>query len=275
MKGYPLLLALIWTVMLSIQPATAEVITISGSTTVQKYIKLAAATYEQIHPDIVFNISGGGSTAGLGQIIDGRVDIAMMSRELTAQEELYIGEIQHLPVALDAVVPVVSREVQESGVSQLTVNMLAAIYRGKITNWNQLGGADRKILLIDKEMHRGTRYVFAQYVLGSAIAPVSPAAIVLEANDDIANIVNSSDQAIAYVSVSYVGDSVRSLALEVNGTTVTASIENIRSGVYPISRKLYLMLPKKASPHVRDFVRYILSVKGQQIVEQAGYLSIK
>jgi len=276
MKGYLFLLALFWTVMISIQPATAEIITISGSTTVQKYIKLAAVSYEEMHPETVFNISGGGSTAGFGQIIDGRVDIGMMSRELTAEEEQYLGEIQHIPVALDAVVPVVSREVQQSGVSQLTLDMLAAIYRGEITNWNQVGGVDRKILLIDKEMHRGTRYVFAQYVLGSAIEPVSPTAIILEANDDIANIVNSSDQAIAYVSVSYVGDSVRRpLALEINGTTVTATVENIRSGVYPISRQLYLVLPKKVSPHVQDFARFILSARGQQVVEQAGYLSIK
>ncbi|MDQ6998876.1 MAG: substrate-binding domain-containing protein, partial [Mariprofundus sp.] len=225
--------------------------------------------------EVHFSINGGGSTSGFGQLIDRRVDIGMMSRNLTVEEQQSLGDVQHVMVAVDAVVPVVSHEVQQSGVSRITPSMLADIYRGKITNWKQVGGADRQILLVDKEMHRGTRHVFAQYVLGSPTAAVSPEAIILESNDDVVNIVSGSDQAIAYVSFSYVNALVYGLDLQIDGKAVAATVENIRSGVYPISRKLYVLLPNDASAQAQAFVRFILSVEGQSMVERVGYLPIQ
>ncbi len=272
---FKFMLILFMLVPVAIQAANAETIVISGSTTVKKFVEVAAASYKEMHPDVTVNINGGGSTSAFGQMLDQRIDIGMMSRELTAQEESSIGEIQQIAVAMDAVTPVVSREVQHGGLSRISIEDLAGIYRGEITHWNQLGGANREILLVDIDMHRGTRHVFASYVLGSPTAPVASDAVILEANDDIATIVANSDQAIAYVSASYVDDSVHALALEIGGEIISPSMANIRSGAYPISRKLYVLVPKEASASVQQFIEFLISSKGQSIVEQAGYLSIQ
>ncbi len=255
--------------------AHAETITISGSTTVKKFIMMAAESYEELNPNLSININGAGSSAGFGQILDKRVDIGMMSRELTTREQSTIGDIERIAVAVDAVAAVVSREVEHAGLVQLTVETLAGIYRGQITNWNQLGGPDRAILLVDKDLHRGTRHVFAEYVLGSPTAPVASDAIILESNDDVATIVASSDQAIAYLSAAYVDESVHALALEIDGEVISPSIDNIRSGAYPIFRKLYLLVPRASSEHVQGFIQFVMSVKGQKIAARAGYLPIQ
>jgi len=275
MSVFKYLLISLMLLMPMVQQARAETIMIAGSTTVQKYIKLAIAAYEEMHPDINFNVSGSGSTSGFGQMLDKRIDIGMMSRELTEWERQSLDGVQFIAVAKDAVVPVVSREVGQSGVSELAIEALRAIYRGEITNWKQLGGNNRKILLVDKEMHRGTRFVFANYVLGSPDVPVASGAITLESNDDVSRVVTSSDQAIAYVSISYVDESIHALSLLVDGDVIAPSRENIKRGRYPLSRTLYLLVSKTPSMHVQDFLQFILSDRGQKIAEDAGYLSIK
>jgi len=223
---------------------------------------------------ISFSINGGGSTAGFAQIIDGRIHIGMMSRELTAQEAQKLGSMRQITIALDAIVPVVSLEIYESGVQQISPATLAEIYRGQITNWKQVGGSNRYIITVDKNTYHGTRAVFANYVLASNDALESFASVVLNSDDDILRLVNSSDQAIGYVGIGYIVDFVRVLGLEINGQVIKPSHANIRSGAYPMSRKLYLLVPKAASGYVQDFLQFVLSSKGQDIVKQSGYLPL-
>jgi phosphate transport system substrate-binding protein len=258
--------------VLVMQPASAETISIGGSTTVQKYMKLAAAAYFSIHPEISFSISGGGSSAGFAQAVGKRVHIGMMSRELTAQEAQELGDINQITVAMDAIAPVVSREIYEFGVRQIRPETLARIYRGQITSWKQLGGPDRHIIVIDKNIYHGTRVVFAGYVLGSGNVLESSASVVLDSDDDVIRLINSSDQAIGYVGTGYVDQSVRALSLELDGKEVKPDHANIRNGAYPISRRLYLLVPDAAPDYVQEFVRFVLSEKGMKIVKDAGYL---
>ncbi len=259
--------------------AFAETISIGGSTTVQKYIKLAAASYSAIHPDIHFNIQGGGSSTGFGLIKDKIVHIGMMSRELTMQERNLINPnvTRHIGIALDAVVPVVSREVYESGIQRITHDALAQIYRGQITNWKQLGGFDRRIIVVDKNIYHGTRVVFSDYVLGSDnFAFESPeSSVALDSDDDVIQLVKHSDQAIGYVGIAYLNKDIRVLSFEVDGETIKVIPANIRSNTCPMSRKLYLLVDKHAPDYVQNFIKYILSEKGQAIVKQAGYLPIQ
>lgn len=256
--------------MFLIQPASAETISIGGSTTVQKYIELAAEAYSSTHPGISFNINGGGSTAGYALIVDRRLHVGMMSRELSEQEKQALGDTRVIAFALDAIVPIVSREIYESGIHQISPENLAAIYRGHITNWKNIGGPDRRIFVVDKNTYHGTRHVFSDYVLGSVSEP--SASVVLDSDDDVVRLVKSSDQAIGYVGIGYIAPTIRTLSLEINGKAISASTANIRSGAHPLSRKLYLLVPKAAPDYVQTFVQFILSREGQMLVHKAGYI---
>ncbi len=255
--------------------ALAETISIGGSTTVEKYIQLAAKAYTAIHPDITFSINGGGSTAGFAESLDQRVHIGMMSREMAPQEVAKSGDIKHIAIALDAVVPVVSKEIYASGIHHIKPGTLAQIYQGQITNWNILGGPNRHIIVVDKNIYHGTREVFAHYVLGETDAPKVSVSVILDSDVDVLRLIHSSDQAIGYVGIGYVDQDVHMLGLQIKGRTVSATHENIRSGSYPMSRKLYLLLPRKIPGYVQGFVDFILSVTGQAIVKQAGFLPIR
>jgi len=259
------------------QCSMADSISIAGSTstTVKKFMELAAEKYQENHPEVSFNINGGGSTDGFGEAISKNAHIGMMSRELTAEEEGELGAYQLMTIAYDAVTPVVSHEIYHSGnITSISMENLAKIYRGEINNWRELGGSDRLILVVDKEIHRGTRYVFAQALLGSPTAKAREDAVVIEDNLDVANLVKASDQAIAYVSFSYADDDVHALDILVDGKLIVPNQQNIRRVFSPFSRKLHLIVPKHSPAYVQAFIDFVLSPEGQAIVKQAGYVSV-
>jgi len=269
--------ALMLTILLLSPAAWAETISISGSTTVQKYMRLAAQAYQSLYPHISFTISGGGSTAGFAQQTDRRTQIGMMSRDLTAQEQQELSQsgIKQIAIAMDAVVPVVSGEIYDAGVHQISPQQLAGIYRGEIRNWHDIGGPDSPIIVVDKNTYHGTRAVFAHYILGSSEAPKPSVSIILDSDDDILRLLQSSDQAIAYVGIGYINRTVHGLGLNIDGKLITSSYTSIRNGHYPMSRKLYLLLDKQTPAYVQAFVQFILSARGQAIAERAGYLPIE
>jgi len=263
--------------LLGCQFAVAESISISGSTTVQKYIKLAAVAYQKAHPDMSFNIGGGGSTAGFAQVVDGRIHIGMMSRDVRSEEKLELEQanIQVIPIALDAVVPVVSDEVYAAGVHDISLQQLADIYQGKLKNWHDLGAEDSQIIVVDKNAYHGTRAVFSTYVLGEAGVPNPDVSVILDSDDDIVRLLQSSDQAIAYVGIGFLNGLVQGLNLKVDGKIIAPSYISIRNGHYPMSRQLCLLVAKSAPGFVHSFVAYMLSPEGQELAEQAGYLPLK
>lgn len=247
----------------------------AGSTTVLPVVSQAGKAYHKSHPEITITVSGGGSGVGIASVIQGTADIGMASRQ-PAPEELAMleGSVSNITIARDAVAVVVSKAVYVGGVQALSLQQIAAIYRGKIRNWKDVGGPDASILVIDKEASRGTRHVFARAVLGSSHARAPGASIVAGSNNEEQAIVARSDQAIGMLSNAWLNDRVRGVPVIVNGVPVSPAIEHIRDGSYPISRGLHVLLPKKASAAARDFVDYLLSDAGQRIVKETGYLPI-
>nr|BAL52448.1 phosphate transport system substrate-binding protein [uncultured Gammaproteobacteria bacterium]BAL54496.1 phosphate transport system substrate-binding protein [uncultured Gammaproteobacteria bacterium] len=152
---------------------------------------------------------------------------------------------------------------------------IAAIYRGEITNWKQLGGPDARILVIDKEPGRGTRHVFAQAVLGDAQTRAPGAMIVAGSNNEEQAIVARSDSAIGMLSNAWLTDRVRAVAVAAGGEPVLPTLENVQNGRYPISRDLFLLVPENAPPEVSGFVDFLLSPAGQAIVSRVGYLPVR
>lgn len=267
-------------VLLLVLPAlpgvAADKIRVMGSTTVLPIISEAAKQYRMQHPDILLTVSGGGSGVGIASIGQGTADIGMASRSLTEQEKRRLaGKVKVVPVARDAIAVAVSRAVYEGGVSQLSIPQIAAIYRGEIKNWKTLGGPDARILVIDKEPSRGTRHVFAEVVLGNARARAPGASIITGSNNEEQAAIANNDQAIGMLSNAWLNDRVRAVAVGEGSQAVLPTIEHVADGSYPIQRELNILVPVRDDKEINAFVDFLLSKKGQKIVQQVGYLPIR
>jgi len=258
-------------------PAQAvENISTVGSTTVLPIISQAATAFHALHPDVNILVSGGGSGVGIAAMIQGTAQLGMASRETSTEEQVKLnGNVDNIVIASDAVAVVVSKVVYMSGVHALSLKQIADIYRGKVRNWKDVGGHDARILVIDKEASRGTRYVFAKAVLGSSHARAAGASIISGSNNEEQSIVSRSDHAIGMLSNAWLNDSVRGVDVIVHGKAIAPTIEHVRDGSYPIARGLHVLLPKNASKNTRDFVQFLLSSEGQAIVKKVGYLPVR
>jgi len=258
------------------QMASAITLHAAGSTTVLPVVSTAANVYHRLHPNVTITVSGGGSGVGIASMIQHTADIGMASRDIDAGEAARLGgKVDVLTIAKDAVAVVVSKAVYVGGVHQLSLKQIADIYRGKIKNWQALGGPDAQIFVIDKEASRGTRHVFAEAVLGDAHARAAGASVISGSNNEEQALVAHSDQAIGMLSNAWLNDAVRGLAVGEGAKAVLPDIEHVRDGSYPISRSLHVLLPKNASAEARDFADFLLSKQGQAIVKQSGYLPVR
>jgi len=252
----------------------AETIRVVGSSTLLPVMAEAAKQYQRLHPGVTITVSGGGSGVGVAAMLGGSTDLGMISRSLTAAEKAQLGDrVTPVTIARDAVAVVVSGPIYEAGVRALSVDQIAAVYRGKIRNWSRLGGPDRPILVIDKEAGRGTRHVFAQAVLGEAHARAPGVVIVAGSNNEMQALVARSDSAIGIVSLAWCNDRVRPLAIRTAAGEI--SPEGEPSGSYPLSRDLVLLTPSQRSAAIEGLIAYLLSQQGQAIVETLGYQKVR
>lgn len=253
-----------------------EPIRVVGSTTVMPILAAAAERYRQHNPAVRITVSGGGSGVGVSSVAKGLAEIGMLSRDLAPEEKARLqGGAEVVAVARDAVAMAVSRAVHEGGVTHLTLPQIAAIYRGQIKNWRELGGPDSPILVIDKEASRGTRHVFAKVVLGDEKARAPGATIVTGSNNEEQAAIAKSDKAIGMISHAWLNDAVRPLAIGEPGKAVLPTLAHVADGSYPIQRELNILLPRNRSATVNAFVAFLLSGEGQRIVQQSGYLAVK
>ncbi len=261
---------------LLISPSQAgDKIRISGSTSVLPIVAEAAKHYRQLHPGLSLTVSGGGSGVGVASVGQGMADIGMVSRDLTPRETQRLeGKIRQVAVARDAVAVAVSKAVYETGVTRLSLAQIAAIYRGEIKNWKQLGGPDARILVIDKEPSRGTRHVFAKVVLGSEKARAPGATIIAGSNNEEQTAIANSNQAIGMLSNAWLNDAVRAVAVGGADNAVLPTLEHVKDGSYPIQRDLNLLVSGQGGKQSEAFVAFLLSAQGQQIVQQIGYLPV-
>ncbi|TLS78425.1 ABC transporter substrate-binding protein [Mariprofundus erugo] len=259
-------------------PAQAEIVEVAGSTTVRAMMEPAADAWHQLHPDVVVTVRGGGSSAGFSSVLDGRAQIGMMSRELEPEELSLLqqaGMVQ-VRIGFDAVAVVVSEPLYlRGGIAALKKEEIAAIYRGDIRNWLQLDGPDRPILVIDKEKERGTRQVFAGYILDSTHGDSLPEAVVVGPNHDMKTLLQASDQAIGFLPFGETGDHLHALRVIDGGHHYVADTGSVRDGSYPLSRSLYVLHKKDAPAYVQAFVEFLCSPHGQAILRNSGYVPLQ
>ena len=252
-------------------------ITISGSTTVLPVVSKAAELYKKSHPDVKIIVNAGGSGVGINQLGSHKTTIGMASRDITLKEiEQYPNTtfITH-SIGKDAVVPVVSSEIYDSGITALTLEQIAKIYKGEITNWKQLNGPDKDILVIDKEKSRGTRHVFMKYVMRNKEAEAAGADLVLGSNNEEQTAIVQSDATIGMLSNAWLNKDVKGISIVMpNGDSIQPTLQNIVNGTFPITRNLLLITNGEPQGETKKFIDFIFSKEGQKIVTQSGYVSI-
>jgi phosphate transport system substrate-binding protein len=260
-------------------------INIVGSTTVLPIASRAAERFENIEgiekiegfkPShrLQILVNAGGSGVGIHSVARGRSDIGMASREVSPSERKRF-EGSHLKihtVGMDAVACVISSEIYDSGIQDLTRKEIRDIYLGEIKNWKEVGGPDRKIVVVDKERHRGTRHVFMNFLFGNPTAKTPGTILVTGSNNEEQAKIAQSNSAIGMLSYAWVNDEVRAVGIRDNQSIVSPTRKAIRRGDYPIIRNLSFITAGEPNGEVKAFLEYLKSPEGQQLVEESGYI---
>lgn len=252
--------------------ASAETkIVIDGSTTVGPISKAFADFYKENHSGVNITISESGSGNGVKSLMNNACDIANMSRFMKPAEFKSCVDKGILPVAhvvaFDGLAVVVN---PKNPVKALTVSQIADIYTGKISNWKQLGGEDAKIVVVSRDTNSGTYETFNELVLKKA--DITKDAEYVGSNGQARTRVNTTKNAIAYVGLGFVDDTVKPLSVE----GILPAAKSVSTGKYPIARPLYMFTngyPKMGSD-VYNFVTLHLSKEGREIVSDLGYIPV-
>jgi phosphate transport system substrate-binding protein len=252
-----------------------QTIKISGSTTVLPIVQKAADQYMAAHPDADIQVSGGGSGVGIQAIGTKTVDIGMSSREVTEDEKAKYPEFVVTSVAKDGIAVIVN---PVNTIQYITLDQAKNIYLGKITKWSEISGAEvpgtnNQIVVIGRDSASGTRTYFDETILLKA----TPTKQMLEKNSNgaVLQTVAQTPGAVGYVSIGFVSKDVRALPIWYNADKIVpASLDNVKTKTYPVSRDLYVITNGQPSGMTGDFIRYILSPEGQKIVADEGYVTL-
>jgi phosphate transport system substrate-binding protein len=240
-----------------------ERITVKGSDTMVILAQKWAEVYMKSNPNMAIQVTGGGSGTGISALINGATDIANSSRKMKPSEkEKLKSRYNTLGIEIACAKDGITVYLHPSNkIKELTVKQLGDIYRGDITNWKQVGGADQPIKLYGRENSSGTYAPSCQTLPGTAA---------------VVNAVKKDPNAIGYGGAAYAeGIEICKVKKDDNSPGYVASAETIKSNQYPISRYLFMYLKNKPTGEMKKYIDWILSPEGQKLVVDAGYFPVK
>lgn len=265
-----------------------SVITVKGSDTMVNLSQKWAEEYMKIHPEVSIQVTGGGSGTGIAALLNKTTEIANASREMKSNEYDDAKTKSIAPftykVALDGIAVIVN---PKNNVDKLTVKQVSDIFSGKIKNWKELGGADMPITLYGRENSSGTYEFFKDHVLGKVDGrqvDYSPSTQVLQGTAALGEAVARDVKGIGYGGVGYFAErndvKILHIKKDENSPAYSPAENNkvnydlIWSGDYSISRYLYCFTNGEATGAVKDFMDFIVSAKGQDIVKTMEYIPL-
>ena len=255
--------------------SVAQAQRIKGSDTLLPLTQELAEEYLAEHPEAEIIVTGGGSGVGIAALMENTTDIAMASRSIKFGEKMKFAEeglkAVEVTVAYDALAVVVH---PSNPVARLTREQLEAIFRGKITNWKEVGGEDRKIVVYSRETSSGTYEFFKESVLENKNYMSS--ILSMPATGAIIQSVRQTKGAIGYIGLAYLNRYVKALEISYDGGVHYAepSVENAVNGSYPIVRPLYYYYDSGKEAEVSPFISYVISPKGQESVLSQGFVPV-
>jgi phosphate transport system substrate-binding protein len=255
---------------------------IKGSDTMVNLGQAWAEAFSALHPDVNLAVTGGGSGTGISALISGTCDIAESSRAV-AEKEIAQGRaagcvFNEELVALDGIVVVVH---PSNPVGALTMEALREIFLGNVRRWKQVGGENRPVVLLSREVNSGTHIFFKEHVLrrGKSKGPeeFSPRALMMPSSYAIAEEVSRNENAVGYYGLGYISPRQKALAVapDDRSPAVAPNIDSVRANAYPISRPLYFFTRGEPTGTVKDILDFALSPEGQKIVRDIDFVPVK
>lgn len=289
-KTIPIILCIISISFLPFTSSHADTkITTAGSTSIRSIVSVASHDFKKTNPEVFFRIDGGGSGYGVKAVGSGKIMIGQVSREIKEKELKEYPDLVLFKIGMDGVAIIVNHE---NPLKKITKEQIQDIYTGKITNWKELGGDDAPIILTSKEEGRSALEVFLNYfnleakevVEGKKRTMVhkiknsstfgTAHAQQFGANNKTLAFVSTKPYALGYVSVG----SAQKVAkhgghiylLELDGVAPTA--ENVGNETYPLRRPLYLVTNGEPQGTVKEFISFLMSEDGHQLVEKLEFI---
>lgn len=247
-----------------------ERIRLPGSDTMLPLTRLLAQAFAEQEPGVRVEVVGGGSTAGIAELIAGRAELCAASRPLTPKEahELFRRQSRlgvAVQVARDGLAVFVHQSNPVQGLSKL---QLKGIFTGRIRRWEKVGGVEGDIRIFIRPPSSGTHGFFRTTVLdGEEYASFARA---VETTEELVKLIGTDIGAIGYGGMAYRCGGVRAIAVD----GVAPTPEAVRVGAYPLSRYLFLITAGPPEGAVKRFVDFALSPQGQAVVAAAGYVPL-
>ena len=243
----------------SLAQADGHKLVITGSSTMAPLVAEIGKRFETRHPGIRIDVQTGGSSRGIADVINGVADIGMASRALKSQEQHLHGSV----IAQDGITIILHRS---NPVQELTDDQIKAIYTGGITHWNQVGGLDAPITVVNKAEGRSTLELFLDYFQISNRD--IHAHVVIGDNEQGIKTVAGNPHAIGYVSIGTAqydathGIPIRLLPLQ----HILPTIETVREGTFPLSRPLTLVTKSPPAGLIKTFIDFARSSQANELI---------
>ena len=240
--------------------AGSGTVSTDGSTSMEKVIGALSESYMAANKDVTVNYNPTGSGAGITAVQEGTCDIGLSSRALKDEEKA--AGLQETVLAYDGIAIIVH---PDNPVSDLTLEQIAQLYTGEITNWKDVGGNDAQVVLIGREAASGTRDGFESITGTKDKCQYRQE---LTSTGDVITTVSQNPDAIGYASLASIKDSVK--ALNVDG--VTPSEASVKDGSYKVQRPFVLVTVegKALSSAAQSFFDYATSADAADIIAKAG-----
>lgn len=255
---------------------------IQGSDTLLEVSQNWAESFMDANPGINISVTGGGSGTGIAALINKTADLANASRgikdkEIDAAKDQGL-DIQEYTVAWDGISVIINNN---NPVDELSIEQISKIFTGEIDNWNEVGGNDGEIVVVSRDSSSGTYVYFKERVvqMNGEIKEndYTQMALFLASNSAIREEVSENDNAIAYIGLGYLDDSVKAANVigEEAKEGVAPSIENVQDGSYPISRPLYVYAANSELTDLEQaFLDFAIGEEGQAIALKIGFVPL-
>ena len=240
--------------------AAGGTVSTDGSTSMEKVIGALGESFMEANSGTTFTGSGSGITA----VLEGRCDIGLSSRALKDDEKA--SGLKETTLALDGIAIIVN---PQNPVKDLTLEQIAKIYTGEITNWKDVGGNDAEIVLIGREAGSGTRDGFESITDTKDACQYRQE---LTSTGDVITTVSQNPNAIGYASLAAIKDSVK--ALTVNGVAPTEA--TVKDGTYLVQRPFVLVTKEGValSETAQKFFDFATSADAASIISAAGAVPV-
>jgi len=252
----------------------------TGSDTLVNLALAWAERYMAGHPAVRISVTGGGSGTGIASLINGTIQIANASREMS-QEEIAAAKKNGITpvrftVALDAIAVV---ENPNNPVTGLTLSQVSDLYTGRLRTWSQVGGENRPVVLLSRESNSGTYVYFLEQVVrrgnpkGAEL--FSPETLLMPSSEGITTEVRQNRNAIGYDGLGYVTPDLKKVAIArgSNAPYVLPSAQTVRDGSYPVSRPLYMYTAGEPDGQIKAYLDWVMK-DGQELVKELGFVPL-